>query len=67
MAQSSTSLKEGWKVRVTTTKKKTRKKILRKKIETFLTGEKNVWEERLLQEPRNKKGPAEGKNGVSHG
>lgn len=39
MAQSLTSLKDGWKVRVKK-KKKIRKKISRKKIETFLTGGK---------------------------
>lgn len=44
-------------------KEGTRNKVSRKKIETFLRG-KNVWEERILQEPHSKKSPAVEKNGV---
>lgn len=51
---SSTSVEKGWlESEREKEKKKTRKKISRKKRETFSTG-KNVWEARILQEPHSR-------------
>lgn len=51
---SSTSVEKGWlESEREKEKKKTRKKISRKKRETFSTG-KNVWEVRILQEPHSR-------------